>query len=409
MPARPLSANSSAAAAAPSTPPAAATGAHGLPLLRLGFRPFYLAAASFAVLSIPLWIAMYAGWFTPELAVAPLLWHAHEMIFGFAAAVVMGFLLTAGKAWTGLASPRGAALGALASLWLLARIAAFATPYPVYAILDVTLLPLIAAIFTELMLRARNRRNLPIAGILILLAVANLFFHLAAGGVLAIDPLRPLYGALGLIVMIECVIAGRVTPIFTANATPGLQLHVRRPLERAVLGLSGVAIALWVFAPANAFTAVIFAVAAVLHLARQWQWRPSVTFGRPILWILHAAYVWIAIGFALLALSQAGWIGASAGIHALAIGATAGLIIGMMTRTARGHTGRPLKASRLEVTAYVLVLGAALVRVLLPLAAPQWLLHALVCAAIAWTIAFLLYLVRFGPWLLTTRADGKDG
>src|SRR5690606_27544437 len=147
----------------------------------------------------------------------------------------------------------------------------------------------------------------------------------------------------------------------------------------------------------------------VLHLARQWQWRPWVTVRRPILWILHAGYAWIAIGFGLLAMAQIGWIGSSAGVHALAIGATAGLIIGMMTRTARGHTGRPLQASRLEVAAYVLVMAAGALRVLLPLAAPQWLVHALACAAIAWCAAFALYLFRFGPWLLSPRLDGKDG
>lgn len=223
------------------------------------------------------------------------------------------------------------------------------------------------------------------------------------------SPIRPLYAALGLIVMIECVIAGRVIPIFTRNATPDLKLVVRGWLERATLAASAAAIALWILAPGGPVAATILALAAVLHLARQWQWRPRVTFDRPILWILHAGYVWIPIGFLLLALAQLGQVAESAGVHALAVGATAGLIMGMMTRTARGHTGRPLRASRLEVAAYAFVLAAAVLRVLLPLAAPQWLLHALACATIAWCLAFALYLFRFGPWLLSTRLDGRDG
>lgn len=382
---------------------------HGWPLLRLGFRPFYLGAASFGMLAIPLWVAMFLGWFTPEMPVAPMLWHAHEMLFGFAAAVVVGFLLTAGKAWTGLATPRGAVLGALAGLWLAARFAAFAAPYPVYAILDIALVPIIAVVFIELLLRAGNRRNLPLAGVLILLALANIMFHLAATGLVDISPLRPLHAGLGLIVMIECVIAGRVVPVFTANATPGLKLRVRRPLEQATIAMTALAIGLWAFGPTGPITAIALAAAAVLNLARQLQWGPGASLRRPILWILHLAYAWIPLGFALLALAQVGWTGSSAGVHALAIGATAGLIIGMMTRTARGHTGRPLQASRLEVAAYILVMSAAVLRVLVPLAAPQWLVHTIVCAAIAWSAAFALYLFRFGPWLVRTRLDGRDG
>jgi len=331
------------------------------------------------------------------------------MLFGFAAAVVVGFLLPAGRAWTGLDTPRGAALGALAGLWIAARVAAFAAPYPVYAVLDVALLPIIAAVFIELLLRAGNRRNLPLASILVLLSLANIAFHLAATSLVEFSPLAPLHAGLGLVVLIECVIAGRVVPLFTANATPGLKLRIRRPLERATIAATALAIALWVFLPSGAATAIALAAAAVLNLARQLQWGPRAALRRPILWILHASYAWIPLGFALLALAQAGWIAPSAGVHALAIGATAGLIIGMMTRTARGHTGRPLQASRLEVAAYVLVMAAAAIRVFVPLAAPQWFIHALACAAIAWSAAFALYLFRFGPWLVRPRLDGKDG
>jgi uncharacterized protein involved in response to NO len=134
-----------------------------------------------------------------------------------------------------------------------------------------------------------------------------------------------------------------------------------------------------------------------------------VTRSRPILWILHAAYAWLPLGFVLLALAQMGWVGVSAGVHALAVGATGGLIIGMATRTARGHTGRPLRASKAEVLAYALVMAAAMLRVVLPILAPQWFVQALLAAALAWSAAFAIYLVIYTPWLTTTRLDGKDG
>lgn len=381
----------------------------GWPLFRLGFRPFYLCAALLALLAVPLWVALFLGEATLNLAVPPLLWHAHEMLFGFAVAVVIGFLLTAGKAWTGLATPRGPFLAALVLLWLAARVAGVVAPYPVYAVLDWLLLPIVAVILVDLLVRARNRRNLPLAMLLLLLSLANMVFHLAVIGALDLSPVRALHAGLALIVMIECVIAGRVVPAFTASATPGLQINASRGLDAATLSVSALALALWIFAPPSAVSATAFAVAAVLHVARQACWHPWDTRSRPILWILHAAYAWIAIGFALLALAQSGWMSASAGVHALAVGATGGLIIGMMTRTARGHTGRPLRASRLEVLAYLLVMGAAVLRVLLPLLVPQYLRELLICAALAWSVAFGLYLVVFAPWLFKTRLDGRDG
>ncbi|WP_332748761.1 NnrS family protein [Hydrogenophaga sp.] len=381
----------------------------GWPLLRLGFRPFYLGAAAYGMLAIPLWIALLLGRVSLNLTVSPVLWHAHEMLFGFTVAVIVGFLLTAGKAWTGLDTPRGAALAALAGLWLAARLAAVFAPYGVYALLDLLLLPLVAGIFIAVLLRAGGGRNLPLGAILLLLALANAAFHGAVSGVLNIEPVRALHAGLALIVMIECVIAGRVIPAFTQSALPGVRLKVPPWLEQATLGTTAIALALWVLAPANIFSATALGAAALLHVLRLWCWKPLRTRSRPILWVLHLAYAWLPVGLVLLALSQLGVVGISSGIHALAVGATGGLIIGMITRTARGHTGRALQVSRLEVSAYLLVAGAAVARVLLPLLAPQHLAIWLVAAALAWGLAFALYLLVFAPWLVATRLDGKDG
>lgn len=380
-----------------------------LPFLRLGFRPFYLGAALFALLAVPLWLGLWLGRVPLDLPVAPMLWHAHEMLFGFAVAVIVGFLLTAGKAWTGLPTPRGAALGALALLWLAARLAPLVAPYPVYAALDVLLLPVVATIFGAVLLRAKNKRNLPLAGILLLLALTNLCFHLANLGVVALSPLAPLHAALGLVILIETVIGGRVIPNFTANATPGLKITPTPRLAWTAFGATALALLLWVLAPAGPLPAVVSVAAAALQLARQARWAPLATLRRPILWILHVSYAWIPLGLLLLGLAQAGWVSGSLGVHALAVGATGGLVIGMITRTARGHTGRPLQVSRAEVVAYVLVLVAAVLRVLLPLAVPAWTVDAVVAAGIAWSVAFAIYLWIYTPWLLQARADGKDG
>ena len=379
------------------------------PVLRLGFRPFYIGTALVACLTVPLWIAAFAGWISLNLPITPLLWHAHEMLFGFAAGVIAGFLLTAVKAWTGLATPRGATLGALFVLWLAARIAGITGPYLIYAVLDVALLPVVAVILLRVLILAKNRKNLPLIGVLLLLGGANAAFHLSVMGILDIPPLQALYAGLAMIVMIESVMAGRVVPAFTMSVTPGLKIKIPRWSELTTLAVTAVALALWVLAPPGPVTFVACALAAVLHAVRLAQWHPWVTRSRPILWILHASYAWVVVGFALLAVVQLGWIAVSPAVHALAVGTTGGLIIGMITRTARGHTGRQLQVSSPEILAYVLVMAAGLLRVLMPIAAPQWYVAALVVAALAWSLAFAIYLVIYTPWLLQTRADGKDG
>lgn len=392
-----------------SVPPEPAQGNRGLPLLRLGFRPFYLAAASFGMLAVPLWVALYLGSLQLPLVLPMLLWHVHEMLFGFAVAVVIGFLLTAGKAWTGLETPRGALLGSLVLLWLGARVAALGGAYFLYAVLDVSLLVWVAALFTRLLWRARNLRNLPIALMLGLLALANVVFHLAVLGVITVPPLRALYGALALIVLMVSTIAGRVIPGFTMSATPGLRLVASAWRERITLGFTAAGLLGWACLPAMPLLGGMLWTAAGLHAVRQWHWRPAVTCQRPILWILHVAYAWLPLGLALLGAAQWGWISASYGLHALAVGTIGAMIMGMITRTARGHTGRPIQASRVEVLAYGLVLGAAATRVLLPLLLPQAFAIALVATASMWSLAFALYLLKFAPWLCAARLDGRDG
>ena len=234
-------------------------------------------------------------------------------------------------------------------------------------------------------------------------------FHLSASGRVQWHVLQPLYAALALVVMMVCVMAGRVIPAFTMAATPGLRLVAKVWVERLTLAATGLGLALWVFAPAGWGGFFVLALASALQVRRLRMWQPGVTRQRPILWILHAAYAWVPVGLALLALAQVGLVPVSAGVHALVVGATGGLIIGMMTRTARGHTGRPLLVSRPEVLAFALVMGAALVRVLLPLLVPSLYNAALVLAAAAWGAAFLIYLWRFTPWLTASRPDGKDG
>jgi uncharacterized protein involved in response to NO len=275
--------------------------------------------------------------------------------------------------------------------------------------LDVLLLPIIAVVLIRLLLRAGNTRNLPLASILVLLSVTNAGFHLGVLGELDLPPMTALHAALGLIIMIECVMAGRVIPAFTMSVTPGLQLKSSPIRERLTLGLTAVGLLLWLISPFVTAACSVLLSACVFHLDRLWRWRPLLARHKPLLWVLHAAYLWIPMGLALLGLAQLGWVSVSAGIHALAVGATGGLIIGMITRTARGHTGRLLAVSRPEVVAYGLVMVTAIMRVLFPLLMPGLYSTLLWLSAATWCAAFLIYLWIYAPWLMRPRIDGKDG
>jgi uncharacterized protein involved in response to NO len=382
---------------------------HGMPWLRLAFRPFYLGAALLAALIVPLWVAVFLGAVSWQPTPPTLLWHAHEMLFGFAIAVIVGFLMTAGKTWTGLATPRGPTLGALFLLWLSARVASLLAPPLVFAVLDLALLPAVGLIFLRLLIKSRNWRNVPLALILLLLGLVNLSFHLSANGVIDLDPMRTLHAALGFVVIIECVMAGRVVPFFTTSALPNVKIATLPWLDRTALAATAVGMLLWVTGWHSGLAAAALALAFALNLIRQLRWHPLATRGRPILWILHAAHLWLILGLGLLALAQLGLVTNSLGVHALGVGATGGLILGMMTRTARGHTGRPLTADAPEIAVYALIMIAALLRVVLPLLAPSFYVSGLMASAAAWSSAFLIYLWQYAPWLVSARSDGKDG
>ncbi|KAB8038507.1 NnrS family protein [Janthinobacterium aquaticum] len=395
----------------PSLPPAAKTAAPWLPghaVWQLGFRPFYLLAAMFAAISVPLWLLSYFGVLQGALQVG-LGWHMHEMVFGFAVAVVVGFLFTAGRNWTGLDTPRGAHLMALVALWLAGRVLLYATPGLFAAFVDWLFLPLAAWPLLLVLQRSGNHRNLFLVGLLALLALANGLYHVAAFGALALSPAVPVQAAILIIVVIESVIGARVIPMFTRNGAPGATpvSNPRRALVAvALMAAAGIS---WLAGLPGVVTAPLALCAAGVSLANLLAWQPQRTLRVPLLWILHLSYAWIGLGFVLLALASVHIVPASAAFHALTVGSMAGLIIGMMTRTTLGHTGRPLKAGKAEACMYWLVQLGAVARLLAAVGPAPLLVPALVAAGALWSLAFVLYAVTYAPFLWRPRVDGKEG
>ncbi|MES2129075.1 MAG: NnrS family protein [Pseudomonadota bacterium] len=381
---------------------------HGGAAWALGFRPFYLGASVYAALAMPLWIGKYLGWWT-GLAHVDALWHMHEMVFGMALAVVVGFLYTAARNWTGQWTPRGGHLMALFGLWLAGRVAMLVDASALAIAIDVAFLPCAAWPLLQVMRASGNRRNYFLPALLMVLAMLNLAFHAARFGALQVSPVSLAQAAIFIIVVIESVIGTRVIPMFTRNGAPGANPLVVTRRDRLGLALMAAAAAAWLLPVPALVQSTLAAGAAALIFVRLAGWQPQATLRVPLLWILHLSYAWIGIGFALLALAAHGIVTPSTAFHALTVGSMAGLIIGMMTRTTLGHTGRMLKAGRPEVRMYVLIQAGAVLRLLAGVQAGLVRDTALTLAALAWTAAFALFAIHYGPYLLAPRIDGKEG
>lgn len=377
-------------------------------LWQLGFRPFYLLAGLFSVAAIALWVAHYSGWLGSAYLSDPL-WHAHEMIFGYALAVIVGFLFTAVRNWTAQPTPSGLSLAAIAALWLAARLLLVASLPLAAAAADVAFAIAAAWGIAVPLVRGGNRRNLFFIAVLLAIGVANLAFHLAMAQILDFSARRMLQSALDLVLFVMVVMGGRVIPAFTANALP--QARPSRPewLERAAPASVLLLLAADLLAAPAPLLAGIAGLAALAQGLRLALWQPWHTLRQPLVWILHAAYAWIAIHLALRAWATFDPAVTGPATHALTVGAIGSLTLGMMTRTTRGHTGLTLIVGSAEIASFLLVNLAAALRVLLPLAAPALTLAAVQGSGALWCAAFVLFLWKYAPILWRSRVDGRPG
>jgi uncharacterized protein involved in response to NO len=318
--------------------------------------------------------------------------------------------LTAVATWTQQPPLRGAPLVLLAVLWLSGRLLVLA-PVPVAAAVANTLFPLaVAAAIAVPLVRTRNRRNIIFIGLLVLLGVLAAMVHLsAAGGLFNLPAAFGLQAGLDVVLIVMVVIAGRVVPMFTNNGVPGAGA-TRQPLLEQAAPVSIVLLLVADLAQADPIlVGLLAALAALVHGCRLMLWRPWRTCRAPLVWILHAAYAWIVFHLALRALASAGWLSPSLAVHALTVGAVGGMTIGMMTRTARGHTGRPLVAGRADLAMFLLIQAAALGRVVGGMLAPNQYLEAVQVSGLLWSAAFMTYVLAYWQALTRPRIDGRPG
>jgi uncharacterized protein involved in response to NO len=374
----------------------------------LGFRPFFLLASVFAVLSALLWVAQYSG-VLPWTYLRGAAWHAHEMLFGYTIAVIAGFLLTAVRNWTSTPTVTGARLIALAALWVAGRIMVV-TPFEIAAALINAAFPLALAVAIAIpLVRTRNVRNYFFVGLLVLMSVLVLVVHRALGQGSGVSPWAALTMALDVVLFIMVVMAGRVIPMFTNNGVPGAGATRKAIVEKLAPGTIVLLFAADLLQADPSAVGVVALVTAAVQGARLYLWRPWRTLATPLVWILHAAYAWLVVHLVLRGLSAFALFPPSLAIHALTVGAIGAMTIGMMTRTARGHTGRPLQADRYEVAAFVLIQLAALARVFGGAASSALYVASVQLAGLLWAAAFGLYAARYWCVLTRPRVDGKPG
>lgn len=377
----------------------------GAALWSYGFRPFFLGGAVWAVAAMALWIAALIHGLPLGGDYGAPLWHAHEMVFGFAPAVLAGFLLTAIPNWTGSLPVSGRALIGLFSVWAAGRAAmagAALTGMGAAALIDAAFLPMLLAIAAREIIAGRKWNDLKVlAGVTAIMA-GNLGFHGAV--LLGGDPGLWLRAAVAGYVMLVLIIGGRIIPSFTRNwlnrqGASAMPVPYNR-FDMGVIAASALALAAWSLAPESRATALACAAAAGLNAARLVRWRGLATGAEPLLWVLHLAYGFVPLGFLCVTAAGFGIVQPVSALHVLTVGVVGAMMLAVMTRATRGHTGRALAASRVTSLSYLCLFAAALARPLADLAGSPRLMEA---AGILWILAFGLFVAEHAPMLARQR------
>ncbi len=372
----------------------------------------YLLAGLFAVGGMAFWLFSFAGSVSAGGYLTGVFWHGHEMVYGFAVAVMSGFLLTAVRNWTGLPTPTGIALGALALLWVLARVLILTGPETLAALADILFIPALLVAVAIPIIRSRNKRNYKILLLLLLLSIAHVVYHMAFLGSFPSWLNRTsIIVALELFAILYALIAGRVIPAFTRNAIPGSSPSGAPWVEVLAFGslmaLTATTVARdWTFVPPM-LPAVVLLVASVAHLLRLAMWQPWVTLSNPLLWMLPVAYSWMPVALLLRALAELSVVAPAIWVHALATGAVASMMMAMMMRSTLGHTGRPLVASGTDIAAFLVLQLAAILRVVAGFIVDSQML--VMASGVLWILAFVVFLLRYVPMLSQPRIDGRPG
>lgn len=380
-----------------------------LALLSYGFRPFFLGAALWACIAMVLWIGLLSGLWTFAIGYGGIAWHAHEFLFGYIAAVMTGFLLTAIPNWTGRLPLQGKPLLALFVLWLAGRVAMLTTDWigtGAATIVDCAYLLTVTALISREIVAGGNWRNLRVAVLVAFTAIANIVFQ--AEVLVHAGANYGLRLGVAAIVALIMVVGGRVTPSFTSNWLTRQGSQTRpAALGRFDIGaivLGAIALIAWIAAPDWSGTAALLLVMAIAQAARLSRWTGARTWREPILFVLHLGYAFVPLGALVLSISIL-WpriMPTSGALHAWTTGAMGLMTLAIMTRATLGHTGRDVTSTPTTLAIYGAVLVAALARIAAPLL-PAFYYQMLLTAGVAWFSAFAIFVLTYGPMLVRAK------
>lgn len=380
----------------------------------LGFRPFYLAGSLYAVLSMLVWIGYLFDFVALTGPMDGVLWHAHELIFGFAAAILIGFLFTASQNWTKLPTPSGYGLAGLLLLWALGRFHSIVGLGIAGTILDLAFLPLAALAIAKVLISANNHRNYFALLLLVILSIANGAFYSVAYGLIDQDESTIFMVAVDVFAIFITIIGGRIIPLFSNNATGGKRAQRHQGLEHGIVaGMALILISDLALGLSDDWAtprALLMLALALLHGIKMAAWRPHITLIDPILWILPLSYLWLPISLTLRAASLLDApFDQYLGLHAMTAGAMGSMMLAMMTRSSLGHTGRKITAGWAETGMFVLISTGAAIRIFGPLALPDYYLLEIGLSGLFWMAAFALFSLRYWSILTRPRASRHVG
>ncbi|PKG39924.1 NnrS family protein [Psychromonas sp. Urea-02u-13] len=384
-----------------------------LPFFRLGFRPFFLAGALFAVISMFLWGLLLSGKITLGSQLPSTQWHAHEMLFGFAGAIILGFLLTAVQNWTGYPGLKGKKLALLFTIWLLARFAMFLLPPDLFwitMILELTWMPLAALVLAQAVLHAKQWKNLFFVPLLLAMSVLNAVSLVGFKSYDYIMSQQAIWSMLFLVFFIIAVMGGRVIPFFTSKGTATEKVQPIQVLEYLALApLLLLAVLIW-FPSLTIISGALALLTGAANLIRVIRWKPLLTLPVALLWSLHLSYLLLSAGLIFYALALfIPSINATTMIHLTAIAGFGGVILAMISRVSLGHTGNALIPSKWMSIAFIATAISGLVRVTFPLLMPELLIIAYWISILFWCSAFTLFVLFYAKMLLSARADKRPG
>jgi len=382
------------------------------PFLSYAFRPFFLLNGIFAIVFMSVWLLALHGRGLASLAATMPYWHCHEMVIGFGMAAMAGFILTAVATWTGRPPVHGTLLGVLVFAWLLGRSAMLgATQLTsiVVASADMLFPLLLALLVGREVIGGGSRRNYPVVGIVLGMGILNLLYHLGVMQVLPGMDRLGLYFLIHLLLLLITVIAGRIIPNFTANwlrARSQEQLPVIHRLTNWIAVVATIATGVSVsLTPVGSITGSLAILAALSHAVRLARWRGLSTTSEPLLFVLHVAYLWLPVGYALTALAAFGlFFPPTAALHALTMGAIGNMILAVTSRVALAHTGRALHAPRLIVISYAILNAAVIMRIVSALN-PGLYFQLIDLSALGWIVTFVLFTWVYWPVLTRPRTD----